>query len=305
MEALIATREKMMKPDKNATIISKPSASSQLKVGSKGARILIYGILIFNTITILLPLLWLLSTSLKSQAELALNIWGLPEKIVWKNYVVAWVGGKIGLYFFNSLIATGSTIIFSVAASVTIAYAFSRFYFKTKQFFYYLIIAGMMIPIHAAVIPLYITAMKLNMMNNLIFLGMIYAAFRIPVSVFILESFMISIPKELEECAIIDGANYYMIFYRIILPLSADGIVTITILSAIASWNELLIAMLMLSRPLIKTLPIGLMGFISEWTSEYTTLCAGLLIACIPNILFYAIMKEKIVRGMTVGAIKG
>ncbi len=162
-----------------------------------------------------------------------------------------------------------------------------------------------MIPIHAAVIPLYITAMKLNMMNNLIFLGMIYAAFRIPVSVFILESFMISIPKELEECAIIDGANYYMIFYRIILPLSADGIVTITILSAIASWNELLIAMLMLSRPLIKTLPIGLMGFISEWTSEYTTLCAGLLIACIPNILFYAIMKEKIVRGMTVGAIKG
>ncbi len=282
-----------------------PIIRSQLKIGSQGGRACVYGVLVFNTLVILLPLFWLLVTSLKSQADLSQNIWGLPREFLWKNYVVAWVGGKIGLYFFNSVIATASSIFFSVVASVTIAYAVSRFQFKLKRFFYYLIIAGMMIPIHAAVIPLYITAMKLNMMNNLVYLGVIYAAFRIPVSVFILESFMVTIPKELEECAIIDGATYYTVFSRIILPLSADGIVTVTILSALAAWNELLIAMLMLSRPLVKTLPIGLMGFITEWTTEYTILCAGLLIACIPNVLFYAIMKEKIVRGMTVGAIKG
>jgi len=280
-------------------------ARSQLKISSRWGRFFVYSALIFNTIAILLPLFWLLITSLKSQQDLAENIWGLPKQVVWSNYLVAWIGGKIGIYFFNSVLATASNIFFSVIASVTIAYALSRFHFKLKRLLYYLVIAGMMIPIHAAVIPLYITAMKLKMMNNLIYLGIIYAAFRIPVSVFILESFMVTIPKELEECAIIDGASYYSIFFRIIFPLSADGIITITILSALASWNELLLAMLMLSRPFIKTLPLGLMGFITEWTTEYTILCAGLLIACIPNVLFYAFMKEKIVRGMTVGAIKG
>lgn len=284
---------------------SEPKANVHLKIGSKGVRALIYSALSLNLVVILLPLIWLISSSLKSQAELTMNIWGLPSTIVWKNYINAWVGGKISIYLVNSLMVTGTAIFLSVIVSVTMAYALSRFTYKLNRFFYYLVIAGMMIPIHAAVIPLYITAMNLKMMNNIFFLGVIYAAFRIPVSVFIMESFMITIPRELEECAIIDGANHYAIFARIIAPLSADGIVTVAILTALACWNELLISMLMLSRPLVKTLPIGLMGFITEWTSEYTILCAGLVIACIPNIVFYALMQEKIVKGMTVGAIKG
>jgi len=142
-------------------------------------------------------------------------------------------------------------------------------------------------------------------MNSRIALGMIYAAFRIPISVFILESFMITIPKELEECAIIDGCSYPRIFWNIILPLSKDGILTITILTSLTSWNELLVAMLMLGNPGVKTLPIGVMGFIAEFSSQYTLLCAGLIIATIPNILFYFFLQEHVVKGMTVGAIKG
>ncbi|NJL71762.1 MAG: carbohydrate ABC transporter permease [Candidatus Competibacteraceae bacterium] len=278
---------------------------SQLKIGRKGVRAIIYAALAINLVMILLPLLWLVFTSLKSQADLAKNIWGPPAKVVWANYLNAWVNGKMRFYLLNSVIATASSIILSIAASVTLAYALSRFSYKLNRVIYYVIIAGMMVPIHAAVIPLYITAMNLKMMNNLVFLGAIYGAFRIPVSVFIMESFMITIPKELEECAIIDGAGYYRIFWKVILPLSADGVVTIAILSALASWNELLISMLMLSKPFLKTIPIGLMGFITEWTSEYTILCAGMVIACVPNILFYAFMQEKIQKGMTVGAVKG
>ena len=206
-------------------------SSRSFKTG-KSVNSLIYALLILNAIVILLPLFWLLMTSLKSQADLALNIWGLPKEFVWHNYSAAWIGGKISIYLFNSVLATASAIFLSVAAAVTMAYALSRFTYRLNRFVYYLIIAGMMIPIHSAVIPLYITAMNLKMMNNLVFLGVIYGAFRIPISVFIMESFMLTIPKELEECAIIDGASHFKIFFKVILPISNDGVVTIAILTA-------------------------------------------------------------------------
>lgn len=254
---------------------------------------------------VLLPLAWLVLSSLKTQQELTFNVWGLPEKFLFSNYAVAWQRGHLGRFMFNSIITTAVSIIVSVACATTIAYALSRFKFKLNRFFYYLVIAGMMIPIHSAVIPLYVTAMKLDMMNSRVALGLIYAAFRIPISVFILESFMISIPKELEECAIIDGCSYPAIFRHVILPLSRDGILTITVLTSLTSWNELLVSMLMLGRPEVKTLPIGVMGFIAEFASQYALLCAGLVIASVPNILFYMLLQEKIVKGMTIGAVKG
>jgi raffinose/stachyose/melibiose transport system permease protein len=261
--------------------------------------------MIFFAIIVLLPLLWLFSSSLKTQEDLAHNVWGIPQSVELSNYSVAWTKGRMAMYMTNSLTVAVVTIILTLLTSTTLSYALARFKFKLNRIFYYVIIAGMMIPIHSAVIPLYIMAMNWKLQNNLVALGCIYAAFRIPVSVFILESFMLTIPKELEECAIIDGCGYGGIFWKIILPLSRDGVVTILILAAIACWNELLLAMLMLSKPAIKTLPIGLMGFITEYNSEYTQLCAGLLIAVLPNLLFYALMQERIVKGMTIGAIKG
>jgi raffinose/stachyose/melibiose transport system permease protein len=163
----------------------------------------------------------------------------------------------------------------------------------------------MMIPINSAIIPLYILANNFHMMNNLAALGLVYGAFRIPISVFILEGFMSTIPRELEECSTIDGCSIPKMFWHIIVPLSRDTIVTISILAVLSSWNELMVAMLLTSKQAVKTLPIGLMGFISEYASEYTQLCAGILIAIIPNIIFYIFAQEKIQKGMTAGAIKG
>ena len=277
---------------------------SLLKVGKK-ARIVIYAFMAICSILVLLPLLWLIFTSLKTQAELTQNIWGLPKSPQLSNYALAWKKGRMGLYITNSLISTIVTIIITVITSTTISFILSRFTFKLNRTIYYLVVIGMMIPIHAAVIPLYIMALNLKLQNNLVALGFIYAAFRIPASVFFLESYMKSIPKELEESAIIDGCGIWKTFVNIILPLSKDGIITIVILAVLACWTELLVAMLMLNQPFIKTLPIGLMGFIGEYNSEYTQLCAGLVIACLPGLIFYALLKEKIVKGMTVGAIKG
>jgi raffinose/stachyose/melibiose transport system permease protein len=281
------------------------SKRKKRKLKLKGRNIAMQLVLLIWGVIVLLPLLWLLLSSLKTQSELTLNVWGLPKTFQFKNYLSAWNRGHLGLLMFNSFVTTAVSIIISVVCSTTIAYALSRFRFKLNRLFYYLIIAGMMIPIHSAVIPIYMTVMKLNLMNSRLVLGFIYAAFRIPISVFILEGFMISIPKELEECAIIDGCSYPTIFRWIILPLSKDGIITITVLTSLSSWNEMLVSMLLLGKPEVKTLPIGVMGFIAEFASQYSLLCAGLVIASVPNIIFYMFMQEKIVKGMTMGAIKG
>ncbi|NLG88947.1 MAG: carbohydrate ABC transporter permease [Clostridiaceae bacterium] len=279
-------------------------SSSQLRVSRK-ARILIYFTMILAAVIVLLPLIWLLFSSLKTQEELTRNVWSFPRKLYIQNYINAWTRGRMGTYMLNSLISTIVTIIGTIVTSVTLSFILARFNFKLNRLIFYIVIAGMMIPIHSAVIPLYIMHKDLNLQNNLIALGITYAAFRISPSVFILESFMRSIPKELEESAILDGCGIWRLFTTIIVPLSKDAIISIVILAVLACWNELLVSMLLISEPFIKTLPIGLMGFITEYNAEYTQLCAGLVVACLPSLLFYAILQEKIIKGMTVGALKG
>ncbi len=280
-------------------------AAAQLRIHNPLAKAGIYAVLTFVAIVVLLPLLWLFMSSLKSLEDLTQNVWGLPKKVEFQNYAFAWKQSNMAVYLRNSFTATLVAILISTTATTTMTYALARFRFRINRLIYYFVIAGMMIPIHSAVIPLYLIALEWKLQNNLVALGFIYAAFRIPVSVFILESFMLTIPKELEECAIIDGCGYWKIFWKIIAPLSRDGVVTVMVLTAQATWNELLVAMLMLSKPMVKTLPIGVMGFLTEYVSNYHLLCAGLILALIPNLIFYAFMQEKIEKGMTVGAVKG
>jgi len=242
---------------------------------------------------------------MKSQADLTVNTWGPPKKWVFSNYAKAWKGSRIDTYMLNSIYVTFLTIIITVVTTTPISFVLARYNFKAKKIIYYSIIAGMMIPIHSAIIPLYMMVGKWDMYNNLSVLGLIYGAFRISISVFILESFMSSIPKELEECAFIDGCSVWKLFMKIIVPLSKDGIVTISVLAVLACWNELLVSMLLLNKPELKTLPIGLIGFITEFNSEYTQLAAGIMMAIIPSILFYIFAQENIEKGMIAGAVKG
>ena len=292
-----------MKMNKKKRKTDKYSAGSPIR--SRRMSVLIYAALILAAIVVALPVVWLFLTSMKTRQDLAHNTWGLPEVWEVKNYVIAWTGSRIPLYMLNSVRATGLSIILTVILATPVSYVLARYRFKGTQLLYYFFIAGMMIPIHSTVISIYQMVGNLKLNNNLEALSSIYGAYRIPVSIFILESFMTSIPRELEECAVIDGANTWQIFSRIIVPISRDGIVTIAILTLLSSWNELLLSMLLISDPLKKTLPNGLMGFITEYNSEYTQLAAGIMISIIPAILFYMFAQEKIEKGMIAGSIKG
>lgn len=274
-------------------------------IKNKKTKVLIYFALTVAAILVVLPLMWLFFTSFKSRMDLAKNTWGLPKTWEISNYFIAWTGSEIPLYMWNSIRATAIAIILTIILSTPVSFVISRFRFKGNKLLYMFFIAGMMIPIHSTVIPIYTMVGDMNLNNNLEILGLVYGAFRIPISIFILEGFMSALPRELEECAIIDGCSTANIFFKIIVPLSKDGIVTISILTVLSSWNELLISMLLISDPTKKTLPNGLMGFITEYNSEYTQLAAGIMISIIPAILFYAFAQEKIEKGMIAGAIKG
>ena len=281
------------------------SSHSQLAVKSKLVLMAMYIALALSAIIVLLPLIWLLLSSLKTQADLTTNTWGLPKEWIFSNYYKAWVGSRIPTYMWNSIKVTGLSILLTVILVTHVSFVLARFEFKYKKVLYFFFIAGMMIPIHSAVIPIYTMVGKWGLYNSLAVLSFIYGAFRIPVSIFILESFMRGIPRELEECAFMDGCSIWKLFFHIIVPLSKDGIVTIAILTVLSCWNELLLAMLLINKAVLKTLPIGLMGFITEFNSEYTQLAAGIMIAIIPTVIFYAVAQEKIEKGMIAGAIKG
>ena len=282
-----------------------PAPNPHLEIGSKAAIRIIYLLLTICALVVLLPLIWLLFSSLKTQADLTMNTWGLPKEWVFSNYAKAWTGSRIDTYLVNSVFVTFLSIVITVITVTPISFILARYKFKLNRIIYYIAIAGMMIPIHSAIIPIYMMVGDWNMFNNLGVLSLIYGAFRIPVSIFILESFMSAIPKELEECAFMDGCSVWKLFMKIIVPLSKDGIITISVLTVLACWNELLVSMLLLNKPELKTLPIGLMGFITEFNSEYTQLAAGIMIAIIPSILFYIFAQEKIEKGMIAGAVKG
>ncbi len=279
--------------------------SPHLAIMNKKTLVIIYLVLGIFSLIVLVPLVWLLFTSLKSQQDLAYNTWGIPQKFMFSNYYEAWVKSRIGNYLLNSVYSTAIAIVITIVTVCPISFVLARFNFKGNRLVYYFAIAGMMIPIHSAIIPIYIMVGDMNAYNSLPMLGLIYGAFRIPVSVFIMESFIRVLPKELDECAAIDGCSAWKLFFKVTMPLSKDGIVTISVLAVLGCWNELLVSMLIMNETTKKTLPSGLMSFLTEYTSEYTKLAAGVMIAIVPAIIFYAFASNKIEKGMIAGAIKG
>ena len=279
--------------------------SSHLAIGNKRTLILVYIALIFCALVVILPVIWLLFSSLKTQQDLANNTWGLPQEWMFSNYAEAWERSRISTYLINSLYTTVLAIIVTIITVCPVSFVLAKYDFKINRIIYYFAIAGMMIPIHSAIIPIYIMVGDMGGYNSLSILSVVYGAFRIPVSIFIMESFIRVLPKELDECAFIDGCSVPKLFFKIVMPLSKDGVVTISVLTVLACWNELLVAMLVINQTMKKTLPIGLMGFLAEYTSEYTKLAAGVMIAIVPGILFYAFASNKIEKGMVAGAIKG
>lgn len=276
-----------------------------MKNMSKFSKAIVYMVLLIQTAIVLIPIYWMIITAFKTPMELTNNRLGLPSVWHFENFIEAWNVSNMGNYLKNSIILVILVLIICIGSASSIAFVLSRFRFRGRNALYIFFIAGLMVPVHAVIIPVYAMAVKLGALNNLLYLSLIYSAFGLPFATFILYSFMWQIPHEIEESAIIDGCNEWKVFTRIILPITRDGLISASILTALNTWNDLLLPLILLNRENMKTISIGLRTFFAEFFSDPTLLLAAGFISMLPVLLFYVILQEKVVKGMTMGAVKG
>ncbi len=268
-------------------------------------RILIYATLIIFTIVNAYPIIWMAINSFKSEQEFAINQFGFPKNFVLENYASAWETANFGILFRNSIFVSVTATVLTVIIGALASYFLARFTFKMSKYLYTFFIFGMLIPIHATLVPMFILMRKLELLNTPVTLLFPYIAFHLPITIFILTSFMKAFPKDIEESAIMDGCGIFRIFWSIILPMSRPAIATVVILNFIYNWNEFSFALVLINDPQLQTLPLGLASFAGQFTTNYGAQMAGLTMSMIPILAFYLLLEKEIVKGMTAGAVKG
>jgi len=268
-------------------------------------KAIIYGFLILVAIIYIIPLLWVFMVSFKTNAEIFSSPFSLPKSFYLDNYTFAWTAGKLGIATLNSFIVCGVTLVLSMLIGSMAAFAIGRLRFKLAKPCMTFFLVGMMIPVHCVTIPLFTRFAQMGLSNSLVGLVIPYLTFSLPVTIFIMTGFFQSMPNELIESACIDGASIYQIFFKIALPLSKTGLFVTGLMTFVANWNELLLAMVFVSDDAKKTLPVSLSKFVGPYNTNYSQMFAAIIIAIIPTIIVYCIFSNQIVDGLTAGAVKG
>lgn len=264
-----------------------------------------YCLLTLFAIIFLFPVWLVFINSLKMDTEIYTNLFGLPKKFQFVNYIDAWVKGKFYLYYMNSLVITTTSVFFILFFSTLSAFALSRRDLIGKPFIKILFIIGITVPVQVSLMPLFVLIKDLGLYNSILGVVLIFIAFRISFATFILTGFFEGIPKELEEAARIDGASSFVLFRKIILPLSHSAISAVAIFNIVFVWNNFWFPLIFLSSQSKKPLPVGLLAFMGEETMAFGKLFAGIMILTLPIIIIYLLLQKHFVRGVTAGAVKG
>ena len=264
---------------------------------------LIFGILwLFLT---LYPLFFMVMNSFKDSMQFFMgSAWEIPTSVSWDNYVQVW-NMNFPRYLLNTTIVVGVSLIILVLSGSMGAYALSRMKFKFKNLVFVLFIMGITIPIHITLVPVYTITRQIGLYDSLWGLIGPYVGFNLPITIFILKNFMEDIPVSLEEAAKIDGATRWSMFWKIIFPLSAPAVTAVTIYDMVILWNEFIFSLVLINSPKNRPLTLGLWDFQGQFTANIPAMLAALILSTLPLLLFYAVSGEKLIKGMTAGAVKG
>ncbi|MCU6712095.1 carbohydrate ABC transporter permease [Paenibacillus sp. J5C_2022] len=288
------------------TVVSVHPAKDRRNRSLSPAKVLISILLGTLLVTQLYPLIWLFLYSFKTNEEiLSGSFFALPSQWQVQNYADAIAGGNYWRYLMNSLLVTSVTMAGVILLASLTSFAITRFRWKYGQHVLLVFLLGMMIPMQGTLLPLMIMFKKIDILNTHASLILPYIAFQTPVALFILSGFMRTIPHEIEESGIMDGAGVFRIFRSIVLPISMPPVVTVCILTFINIWNEYILAATFISSERLKTLPFGVYSFVSQYSVNYGAIGAFLVLGALPVILIYFVLAERITRGMVAGAVKG
>ncbi|MBD5402500.1 carbohydrate ABC transporter permease [bacterium] len=274
-------------------------------------NIWIHIILIFVSILSIFPFIWLLSTSLKGAGE---NIFAYPPTIIpkdftWDNYVGVWHKVDLMRYFINSMIVAGGTVLLNLILSSLAGYPLARMEFKGKKIVFFSILATIMVPFQAIMLPVYLITLKLHLVDTVSstmgFIGLVMPFAVSAFGIFLMRQAFLAIPREMEEAAIVDGCNVFQVFWKVLLPMVKPSLAVLAIFTFIGSWGEFLWPSIVLTKEAMYTLPVGVNNLQGMFSSNWRFIAAGSIISTIPIIIFFLAMQKYFISGENEGAVKG
>lgn len=290
----------------------------QFGASPKIAKVFIYLILALLAITILVPVAWVFVASIKENSEFYRNPWAIPQGFHFQNFIDAWQTASMGDYMLKSVLVTALALFLLVIIALPAAYVLARFRFKSRAVWNTLFMAGLFINVNYIVVPIFLMLNNGDMflrkatghtffLNNLFILALVYAATALPFTIYLLSGYFKSLAKDYEEAAYVDGAGYFYTMVWVIIPMAKPSVVTVILFNFLAFWNEYIISMTLLTKPELKTLPVGLMNLMAAQKSavQYGQLYAGLVIVMLPTLILYMCVQKKLTQGMTLGGLKG
>ena len=274
-------------------------------------NISIHSILIFVSLLSIFPFIWLISTSLKGNAE---NIFAYPPQIIpqaftLENYIGVWKKVDFMAYFVNSMIVAGATVFLNLLLSALAAYPLARMQFWGKKMAFFAVLATIMVPFQAIMLPVYLITLKLNLVdsvNNFMgYLGLVMPFAVSAFGIFLMRQAFLTIPKEMEEAAIVDGCNAFQVFFKVLLPMVKPSLAVLAIFTFIGSWGEFLWPSIVLTKESMYTLPVGVNNLQGMFSSNWRFIASGSILATIPIVIFFLAMQKYFISGENEGAVKG
>jgi len=250
------------------------------------------------------PFLWVATMALRTTSEITLDHYAWPTTLHWEKFPQAWFNSNYHVYFENSVLVVVAAVAVVTVVGAMAAHCFARYRLRINRLLYFVIFSAIIFPPQITIIALFQTLVQYGLYNSLIGLTLVYIAVQLPLTVYVLESFFARIPADLFDAARIDGYPEWQIFWKVSLPIALPAIATTVILNTILLWNEFLYAVVLITDEAKRTLPLGIQRFMGDQLEDVGMIATGLIIAIIPVVLIYAFFSEKLIQGMTAGAVK-
>ncbi len=272
-------------------------------------KIFIYVALLSLAISIVIPVGWVFLASIKENSEFYGNPWTLPKGVYFQNFIDAFEKAKMGEYFINSILVTGLALLILLVVALPAAYVLARYRFFGSKLINILFMGGLFINVNYIVVPIFLMFVDADkflrqlgtdgfFLNNLFVVALVYASTALPFTIYLLSGFFVTIPRDYEEAAYMDGCGYFRTMVQIMMPMALPSIITVILFNFLSFWNEYIISM---------TLPVGLMQLMQaqKAAANYGQLYAGLVIVMLPTLILYILVQKKLTQGMSLGGLKG
>jgi raffinose/stachyose/melibiose transport system permease protein len=265
----------------------------------------VYIVLALFALLALLPFVIVVLASFKANTELSRGVFALPEVWRWENYLRAWTEGRFGRYFFSSVVVATGVVSMATVFSILAGYAFGRMRFRLSALLFGLFLLGIMVPQEAFIIPLYHTMRRLGLYDTYWALILPQVGLSVCFGAFWMRGAFAGLPQDLEDAARVDGCNSWSALWRVLLPVVRPALLTLLVLLFVWTWNDFLLALVLVTSENLRTLPLGLAFFQGRYAMDAALVSAGAVRVALPTILIYVLFQRQFIQGVTAGAVQG